>query len=1022
MYEFVEKRFWKYYVAMEQEKCVEIKSLSSIPSILSKYFLQAFQSNSKNGDISLWEDKIDKNPTHDKFWLFFLTESAKFSMLWLLANIIFLTVAFLVLIKELISSNSDVVNEDFNFADAIALLLQLALWISVSFASGLFFAFLQYFSPKAIEAIFSCDPVIVWVRIGRIILSLITIEIFARLSLIDFNMTNHSFGDSSVTQSTLYSFRNGLQVLVDMTQMMVLYLLPFPSKFFVAISTVLVIEQILRLQIRDIHLQDANVVWMYSMARITVIVLWIVMVLYSNVFESSARESYSFSQRRIKEAAERRGFLKLLCSDIKVPLQYILLSLDNLSNDAVMHVVFQAPDSEAGRSISPSGLVLMKEIQWLRKAILCDTTLVNWLVDDLLLVMRMKEDRFTFKCRNRVNIRSLFRDGYQSVEKMTGSREVSGDNSFTSLLDVIDAAIPDIFLYTSQQCLSVLVRCFLVFAWRLHQQHQRVLASSRDGAGSPTASYSSMAPLLSATLVSNNGSSFPANFQRVGVGDIVTTHNLQVTLTWDPTIDLDSIGGPDKLFSSKAARFICSNVSKNCCGRASFDPGLCLFSIGCIWESNTVEESHGERRTDVNIVSDKEDQTPPVGVALGAARGVPRQRAEFSTCLLIEDTIFDEMIRSVLDKINHGDASSAFLNSDDISLETLKKFDLLFLSSISRCKVLRKGGYTGLIVLFSGELSYLDEHSLSLFDYKLPLPILEDSVARFSDWFLQQKMNRNRTRVDSARRLSSTTIIPVDVLSSAPNALIKTKRQTNKWKLWRNQVVNKILNIFLILIRYVILLGVDKFQWNSFEVYYKWRLLNPTKSVAFHNTQLIYCYSFIMVLKIVLIVCLIASPTSKRNFIFFELATIIPLIYFSMKEYIYKYFLIQFNIKLRDFLSIIAVVATFIFQFGYYLPRIAKYREVESMQFAPVKRSLNETLHACDSDGYVVMRYVLTGGSLLSRWATWTFPRYGCIYIQHRLSSLHKIICYNIYLEKKNMYILMLFIFHQVGKCDNILQ
>ena len=97
MYEFDEKRFWKYYVAMEHEKCVQINSFRSIPSLLSNYALQTFQSSSKNGDISLWEDVNDNKHSayaYDKFWLFFLTESAKFSMFWLLLNSVFPTVAF----------------------------------------------------------------------------------------------------------------------------------------------------------------------------------------------------------------------------------------------------------------------------------------------------------------------------------------------------------------------------------------------------------------------------------------------------------------------------------------------------------------------------------------------------------------------------------------------------------------------------------------------------------------------------------------------------------------------------------------------------------------------------------------------------------------------------------------------------------------------------------------------------------------------------------------------------------------
>ena len=953
MYEFDEKRFWKYYVAMEQEKCVQINSFRSIPSLLSNYAFQTFQSSSKNGDISLWEDVNDNKHSayaYDKFWLFFLTESAKFSMFWLLLNSVFPTVAFFLLLKELLTSNNDVIGEDFNFADAIALLLQLALWISVSVGGGLFFALLHNFSPKAIETIFSCDPVIVWVRIGRMILSLITIEIFARLSLIDFNMTNHSFGDSSKTQSTLYSFRNGLQVLVDMTQMMVLYLLPFPPKFFIAISTVLMVEQILRLQIRNIHLQDANVVWMYSMARITVIVLWIVMVLYSNVFESSARESYSFSQRRIKEAAERRGFLKLLCSDIKVPLQYILLSLDNLSNDAVMHVVFQAPDSEAGRSISPSGLVLMKEIQWLRKAILCDTTLVNWLVDDLLLVMRMKEDRFTFKCRYRVNIRSHFREVAQSIDKLLPFHGHDGDNaSVVTLSTAIEFdKIPDIFVHTSQQCMYVLVRCFLMLLWRLHQQHKKVLPSQEG-----EIFHRNVAPFLDISLIAHK---MPFSQQDSQHLRIIPTHILQVTLNWDCSVDLDPGNGSDKLFSSDTAQFFCNYVAKSCFGRAAFNPGLYSCSIGCIREPSNTVDSHEMNRYP-NDMSFRDLQSSPTH------RLEPQQRlrTDFTTCLLVEDTIFVGMIRSVLEKINHGDASPAFNNLEEIPVETLKKFDLLFLSSISRCKLLRDGGYKGLIVLFSGELSYLDEHSQSLFDYKLPFPILEDSVARFSDWFLQQKMDHIRSRADGVLRTSV----------NAPNSSIKIKRHHIAKALESKKKFFLFQNFLVRLITEFLHMSKSKFQGNSVETYFKWRLINPSESITFHNSQLTYYFCILAISRLIWILFFGTAPSPNRM----EILGVVRLILIALMDKNYKYILIPFKIKFSIFLAVVSVIIVFGFQFFVYQPTLQDCRVLKYVKYIPPGRSLNETLLACDSDGYRMMRFILSGDIMLSRWCTWACPR-----------------------------------------------
>jgi hypothetical protein len=271
-----------------------------------------------------------------------------------------------------------------------------------------------------------------------------------------------------------------------------------------------------------------------------------------------------------------------------------------------------------------------------------------------------------------------------------------------------------------------------------------------------------------------------------------------------------------------------------------------------------------------------------------------------------------------------------------------------------------------LIVLLSGELSYLDEHSLSLFDFKLPLPILQDSVARFSDWFLQQKEDKRRTRADSV-------VVP---MSTIPNTSIQMKRDTSKWRYLTNLFINTINELLRSVVKYVFFLGDDKFQWNSLEVYYKWRLLNPTKSISFHNTQLIYAYSFLILLKIGLSTYIIAGPL-PNSFSITDAMSTSTLAVYGLKEYIYKYFLTPFKIKLRDFMIVLIIAGFCCVQFVYYEPLRRNCREVEDINYVPIGRSLNETLLACDMDGYRVMRFLLSGGVLLAKWSTWTFPRYG---------------------------------------------
>ena len=306
----------------------------------------------------------------------------------------------------------------------------------------------------------------------------------------------------------------------------------------------------------------------------------------------------------------------------------------------------------------------------------------------------------------------------------------------------------------------------------------------------------------------------------------------------------------------------------------------------------------------------------------------------------------------------------------DVSVDALKKFDLLFLSSIPRCRVLRDGGYKGLIVLFSGELSYLDEHTLSLFDYKLPLPILEDSVARFSDWFLLQKINKKKTRVDNTSRADDATTTVS--MSTIPNTSIKAKRQTAKSVDSRRKLValQKLLNNFITGYIYI---GSEKFQWNSVETYFKWRFLNPTKSVSFHNTQLIYLYSCLVLLRLLLMY--IGKSLISVRLLLFDLFAIVPIGVYASKEYLYKYFLTPFKVKLATLLAIMSVLGVLMGQLKLYQPILSDCRVVEDSHYVPVGRPLNETLLACNSGGYATMHYILAATPLFSRWSTWSFPQ-----------------------------------------------
>ena len=163
----------------------------------------------------------------------------------------------------------------------------------------------------------------------------------------------------------------------------------------------------------------------------------------------------------------------------------------------------------------------------------------------------------------------------------------------------------------------------------------------------------------------------------------------------------------------------------------------------------------------------------------------------------------------------------------------------------------------------------------------------------------------------------------------------------------------------------------SKFQGNSVETYFKWRLINPSESITFHNSQLTYYFCILAISRLIWILFFGTAPSPNRM----EILGVVRLILIALMDKNYKYILIPFKIKFSIFLAVVSVIIVFGFQFFVYQPTLQDCRVLKYVKYIPPGRSLNETLLACDSDGYRMMRFILSGDIMLSRWCTWACPR-----------------------------------------------
>ncbi len=157
----------------------------------------------------------------------------------------------------------------------------------------------------------------------------------------------------------------------------------------------------------------------------------------SVTFERSAVESYRNNRRQKRDANEKRKLVDLLVLDVKVPLQYLLHGVGSL--EAAHH---QLPRSDRIKHLSSA-------------AINRNAALVNNLADDLLLLVRIAENRFIFRCSHTVTKLS------DCLKDLMDSSNGSGLHSdISKVFTAIRTQWPPETFVTDKLCLNVQLRYF----------------------------------------------------------------------------------------------------------------------------------------------------------------------------------------------------------------------------------------------------------------------------------------------------------------------------------------------------------------------------------------------------------------------------------------------------------------------------------------------------------------------------------------------------------------------------------
>eukprot|EP01034_Spumella_vulgaris_P029325 gene29325-36357_t len=714
-----------------------------------------------------------------------------------------------------------------------------------------------------------------------------------------------------------------LQMLIDTIETFVFSLVPFPWPWGIYLCSVEWIAQMLRLNNCGSKISSKEAYeWVVPTAYLSLLFLYLgVLMLSSVTFERSAVESYRNNRRQKRDADEKRKLVDLLVSDVKVPLQYLLHGVNNLE---------------------VSSLYKNERVKQLSASIAWNADLVNNMADDLLLLVRIAENRFIFRCNHTVNrlsecLKSL-------LEESAGTGLTT---NYSKVFSSIRTQLPPQSFVTDKLCLNVLLKYFIFFAAKF--------------AAHCTAKKLDLRNVIFAATV---------EWEAVGLYQkVLNRHNtnrkhvlkIRVTNSDKSVPDKDCLVMQDP--SVKAAVLICKKVTSSIDGEFKATHNTFEVSIKCVLAAQQApksmnmhslrsnpnsshhhsnnnshhrsghstfsprpehvivevtaaqeEDSEGEEG-DVVVIGQVEhlnvgagEATPQESAALASKRKSSlsnlrrfnssfnqrsRQNSAYSSnssdisgsrhslvqdlgnsfrrastigvakpvllkaCLNIDDAVLSTLVADILRRTGYFEENIPVLRGE-VAARDIQGCFLVLASTIETCRKLRvEHEFTGLVVLFSGILSYLDESDMALLSWLLPLPCMERDLKQFGKWLDQSVMdmrlmleevtappagvgennNRQSQKIASRPALSTRLRRRFERLISSHEYLVYTYLICVYFYRFVRDGLRKARDFVLYLI-FRTDCGIIPLPPRSHESYAKWRLLNPD-GVTFHHTNVI---------------------------------------------------------------------------------------------------------------------------------------------------------------------------------------
>lgn len=505
--------------------------------------------------------------------------------------------------------------------------------------------------------------------------------------------------------------------------------------------------------------------------------------------ETSMRLTFIDLELQESLSIQKRDFISLLCSEIRVPLHLIHAGC----RDFIEMVKYQSYDR------------LESSLQQYSKTL-------TILADDILLLLRLEEGRFSD-----LNVSTRSFEVFSIFEEAVKSASLVNYGIYREILQ-LDIVPKNLAVKCDQNIFAILVDNIIRL---LGQIVDRIISRLEEN----ILGMNIRIMVSKLKIIEQE----ERNYIEISV---------KFTNEWSD-VDIDSC--EDTLYF-----IFCQSIAEHLGGK--FVTETNCFGVVIPMEFETVKNGLGNKYSQAKkkekmLGSVKYESTGKDFSDITESSRVEKKK-EFSLRIGIycEDSTLEICLRDLLYDIG-ADMSKVIaipiniLKSYDELADVLLKYEIVFSDSIQVCAALRACYFAGSIVYFAGSLIYEDKYFIDC-DYKLSIPCLQESRAEFQKWIAEQFYYSDFDGAMKSRESSGSNqsfgVIGIDDLSKEYEV-----SDVDSGDIF--DMIASYLSIVISAIASSFWIGQPKFEYGLHEIYHRWMfnysLSGPKK--IFYYVQMI---------------------------------------------------------------------------------------------------------------------------------------------------------------------------------------